>query len=206
MLTFDKGSPKRYILDTMSLDFTAIDFETANGSPASPCAVGLVKVRDGKLVDGLATLITPPPGFNYFSPGNIQVHGIRPSDIDDAPTWEEVLSLILAFADGDILIAHNAMFDMGVLKKSAEAIQTPLPQISYACTLEISRKTYNLESYRLNSVAYAIGHEEFKHHDALADADACARIMVHAADRHGVESVDELLAAVGKKLKVLVTE
>lgn len=190
----------------MPLNFTAIDFETANGSPASPCAVGLVKVRDGKLVDGLATLIQPPPGFNYFNPGNIAVHGIRPSDIDDAPTWDEVLPILLAFVGEDVLIAHNATFDMGVLRKSAEAIEVSLPELSYACSLEISRKTYNLESYRLNAVSYAIGHEEFKHHDALADADACARIIVHAADRHGVESIEELLTAVGKKLKVLVTE
>lgn len=190
----------------MPLNFTAIDFETANGSPASPCAVGLVKVRDGKLVDGLATLIKPPSPHNYFNAGNIQVHGIRPSDVDDAPTWDEVLPLLLAFVGDDILIAHNAMFDMGVLKKSAEAIQASLPELNYTCSLEISRKTYNLESYRLNSVAYAVGHEEFNHHDALADADACARIIVHAAKRHGVESVEELVAAVGKKLKVLVTE
>ncbi len=190
----------------MPLNFTAIDFETANGSPASPCAVGLVKVRDGKLVDGLATLIQPPPGFNYFNPGNIAVHGIRPSDIDDAPSWDEVLRILLGFVGDDILIAHNAPFDMGVLRKSAEAIDVALPELSYACSLEISRKTYNLESYRLNAVSYAIGHEDFKHHDALADADACARIIVHAADRHGVESVEGLVAAVGKKLKVLVTE
>jgi chemotaxis response regulator CheB len=92
------------------------------------------------------------------------------------------------------------------VKAAAKAIESPLPQFKYSCSLEISRKTYNLESYRLNSVAYAIGHEEFKHHDALADADACARIMVHAADRHGVEDIEALLEATGKKLKVLVTE
>ena len=189
----------------MPLNFTAIDFETANGSPASPCAVGLVKVRDGKLVDGLATLIKPPYPNDYFLSGNIAIHGIRPSDVDDAPTWDEVLTLLLAFTGDDILVAHNAMFDMGVLKKSAEVIQATLPELNYACSLEIARKTYHLESYRLNSVAYAIGHEEFNHHDALADADACARIMVHAADRYGVDSVEELLAATGKKLKTLVT-
>lgn len=190
----------------MPLNFTAIDFETANNSAASPCAVGLVKVRDGKLVDGLATLIVPPYPNNFFNPGNIKVHGIRPSDIDDAPTWAEVLPLILAFAGEDILVAHNAMFDMGVLKKSAEAIGAALPELRYTCSLEISRKTYNLESYRLNAVSYAIGHEDFKHHDALADADACARIMVHATDRHGVEDIHGLLEATGKKLKVLVPE
>ena len=190
----------------MPLNFTAIDFETANGYPQSPCAVGLVRVREGKIVDGFATIFKPPAGFDYFHPGNIAIHGIRPSDVEDGPTWADVLPLMLSFIEDDILIAHNAAFDMGVLKHSANAIQAELPEVRYCCSLEISRKTYHLESYRLNSVAYAIGHEDFKHHDALADADACARIIVHAADRHGVESIEELLAATSKKLKVLVTE
>ncbi len=188
----------------MPLNFTAIDFETANGSPASPCAVGLVKVRDGKIDDTFATLIQPPMPHDWFHEGNIRVHGIRPSDVADAPTWAEALSVMLAFIDQDVLIAHNAPFDMGVLRASAAQIQTDLPALNYACSLAISRKTYNLESYRLNSVAYAIGHEEFDHHDALADADASARIILHAADRHGVETLDELLTATKQTLKPLV--
>lgn len=187
----------------MPLNFTAIDFETANGSPASPCAVGLIKVRDGKITESFATLIQPPAPHDWFHEGNIKVHGIRPSDIVDAPTWPEVLGLMLAFIGDDALIAHNAPFDMGVLRASSAAIQSQLPQLQYGCSLAISRKTYNLESYRLNAVAYAIGHEEFDHHDALADADASARIVIHAADRHGVESLEELLAATKQVFKEL---
>ena len=189
----------------MPLNFTAIDFETANRYAGSPCAVGLVKVRDGKLVDGLAMVFPPPGQYNWFEPGNIAIHGIRPSDVEDSISWQQALEELLSFTDGDILVAHNAQFDMGVLKAAAQEINVELPEITYTCSLEISRKTYNLESYRLNAVAYAVGHEEFNHHDALADADACARIIVHAAKRHGVESIEELVAATGKKLKTLVT-
>jgi DNA polymerase-3 subunit epsilon len=92
---------------------------------------------------------------------------------------------------------------MGVLRASAEAINASLPEISYSCSLQISRKTYNLESYRLNQVAYAIGHEEFDHHNALADSDACSRIVIHAADRHGAQNLSELLAATKLELKKL---
>ena len=75
----------------------AIDFETANGSPASPCAVGLVRVRDGKIAESVATLIQPPYPNNWFHEGNIRVHGIRPSDVDGAPEMHEALAFILAF-------------------------------------------------------------------------------------------------------------
>ena len=103
----------------MPLDFTAIDFETANGSPASPCAVGMVRVRAGKIVDSLAFLIQPPYPHNWFHEGNIRVHGIRPSDVDGAPEMHEALQFILAFVGDYPLVAHNAPFDMGVLRKSA---------------------------------------------------------------------------------------
>jgi DNA polymerase-3 subunit epsilon len=67
----------------------------------------------------------------------------------------------------------------------------------------MARKTYNLESYRLNAVAYAAGHEEFDHHDALADADACARIVLHMAKRHGAQTLEELLSATKQRLNPL---
>ena len=186
------------------LNFVAIDFETANGSPASPCAVGLVRVHDGQIVESVATLIQPPYPHNWFHEGNIRVHGIRPSDVDGAPTMPEALDFMLRFIDSDVLIAHNAPFDMGVLRASAAAIEAPLPDLNYACSLAISRKTYNLESYRLNAVAYAVGHEEFDHHDALADSDACARIIIHAAARHDAENLDELLTATKQVLKPVI--
>jgi DNA polymerase-3 subunit epsilon len=190
----------------MPLNFTAIDFETANGSSASPCAVGLVKVADGKIVDTFSTLIQPPYPNDWFATGNIKVHGIRPEDVVSAPSWDQALEQMLEFIDGDDLIAHNAGFDMGVLKSSIELIDGQIPALRYGCSLIMARKTYNLESYKLNQVAYAIGHEEFDHHDALADSDACARIVIHMANRHGVYSLEELAKLTNHTLKSLVPE
>lgn len=190
----------------MGLSFTAIDFETANGSPSSPCAVGLVKVVDGKIIDTFQTLIQPPYPHDWFDPFNIKVHGIKPNDVLSAPPWETALGQMLEFISGDTLIAHNAGFDMGVLLASIETIDADIPDLRYGCSLIMARKTYNLESYRLNQVAYAIGHEEFDHHDALADSDACARIVIHMANRHGVESIEDLAEATNHKLKRLLPE
>ena len=190
----------------MPLNFTAIDFETANGSSASPCAVGLVKVADGKIVDTFSTLIQPPYPNDWFATGNIKVHGIRPEDVVSAPSWAQALEQMLEFIAGDDLIAHNAGFDMGVLKSSIELIDGQIPALRYGCSLIMARKTYNLESYRLNQVAYAIGHEEFDHHDALADSDACARIVIHMAKRHEVSSLEELAKLTNHTLKNLVPE
>ena len=188
----------------MALDFVAIDFETANSSPASPCAVGLVKVQGGEIRESLSMLFQPPSPNNYFDAGNIAIHGIRPEDIVDAPQWLDALPELLVFTDGLPLIAHNASFDMSVLKHSAAAVNFDLPNLSYGCSLKMSRKTYNLDSYRLNAVAFAIGHEEFQHHDALADSDACARIVMHMAKRHEVEDLEGLMRSTNQRLQTLV--
>jgi DNA polymerase-3 subunit epsilon len=148
-------------------------------------------------------LFQPPFPHNWFHEGNIRVHGIHPEDVIDAPNWEEVLPELLLFTEGLPFIAHNASFDMGVLRAAAQAVNFDLPDLSYSCSLLMARRTYALESYRLNAVAYAIGHEEFNHHDALADADACARIVIHMAGRHDAENLEDLLKATRQTLKPL---
>jgi DNA polymerase III subunit epsilon len=177
------------------LDFTAIDFETANSSNASACSVGLVKVRDGRMVDSATWLIRPPFGHDEFWEWNTRIHGIRAVDVVDAPTWESQLPDLVRFADGDALVAHNAGFDMGVIRGACAATALDCPEFDYLCSLQVARKTYHLDSYRLPVAAMAAGFEDFEHHQALADSRACAAIIVHAAQRHGAESIGELAAA-----------
>jgi DNA polymerase III subunit epsilon len=182
------------------VDFTAIDFETANSSSASACSVGMVKVSDGRVVDSAYWLIKPPLGHDEFWEWNTRIHGLVAADVVDALLWTEQLPGLVDFAGDDILVAHNAGFDMGVITAACAATFVDSPAFDYACSLQIARKTYHLDSYRLPVAAMAAGFEDFQHHNALADAQACAAIIVHAAARHGVESVPELVAAVGAKL------
>ncbi|WP_168628070.1 3'-5' exonuclease [Cryobacterium sp. BB307] len=184
----------------MALNFTAIDFETANGSPASACSVGLVKVRDGKVVDKTGWFIKPPLGVDHFNEWNVRIHGITPTDVADAPLWELQLPDLIAFADGDPLVAHNAGFDMGVIKSACAASLIACPDFEYLCSLQVARRTYNLDSYRLPVAAMAAGFEDFDHHNALADAEACAAIVVHAAKRHDALDVAHLAQIAGVRM------
>jgi DNA polymerase-3 subunit epsilon len=182
------------------LDFTAIDFETANGSPASACSVGLVKVRDGQVVDRMGWFIQPPFGHDHFVEWNMRIHGITPEMVLEAPTWLEQMTDLQTYIDGDVLVAHNAGFDMGVLKSACVATGLAIPAYSYMCSLQVARKTYHLDSYRLPVVAMAAGFEDFPHHDAVADAEACAAIMIHAADRYGAIDLPELGERAGVRI------
>ena len=176
----------------MPLNFTAIDFETANSSSASACSVGLVKVRDGKVVDRASWFIQPAPGHDEFLEWNIKIHGITPADVVGAATWSQQLPDLVAFADGDHLVAHNAGFDLGVISKATTVAGLTVPDFNYVCSLQVARRTYHLDSYRLPVAAMAAGFEDFAHHDALADSEACAAIMIHSAKRHEVDTIEQL--------------
>ncbi|MFT4220843.1 MAG: 3'-5' exonuclease [Microbacterium sp.] len=184
----------------MALDFTAIDFETANPSTASACAVGLARVRAGRVVATAGWLIQPPPGHDDFHRGNTRIHGIRKADVAGAKRWTEQLDDLCAFAGADVLVAHNAGFDMNVLKRACDATGLACPPYRYVCTLQVSRKVYELASYRLPLVAAEAGFGEFPHHDATADAHACAQIVIDAARRVGAADVHELAEKVGVKV------
>ena len=101
------------------VDFVAIDFETASGNPNSACSVGLAFVVGLEVVATTHRLIKPPG--NKYEWGNVRVHGIRPRDTVNAPdfltVWQELHPMLV----GKALIAHNARFDMSVIKASLAA-------------------------------------------------------------------------------------
>jgi DNA polymerase-3 subunit epsilon len=190
----------------MPLNFTAIDFETANSSSASACSVGLVKVRDGVVVDTASWFIRPPLGHDVFNEWNTRIHGIVASDVAAALSWNDQLPTLREFADGDHLVAHNARFDMGVIAAASSVTGVPAPSFRYLCSLQIARKTYHLDSYKLPVAAMAAGFEDFEHHNALADARACAAIIVHAAKRHDATDIAHLATITSSRIgKIGVT-
>ncbi len=182
------------------MDFTAIDFETANASTASACAVGLTRVRDGRVVATAGWLIQPPPGHDEFHPRNIEIHGIHPEDVRSAAPWTDQLDRIAAFAGADVLVAHNAGFDMSVLRRACAATGDQCPPYRYLCSVQVARRVYELPSYSLPFAAAEAGFTGFAHHDAAADALACAHIIIDAARRTGSGDLDTLAAAVGVRI------
>jgi DNA polymerase-3 subunit epsilon len=185
------------------VDFTAIDFETANSNAASACAVGLVRVRAGKVVDRAQWLIRPPAGHDTFQPFNTKIHGITAEMVEDAPFWPDQLGVLREFIGDDVAVAHNAGFDMGVIRSACAHTVTPTPKLRYLCSVQVSRKTYDIPSHRLPLAAEAAGFGEFTHHEALADAEACAAIIVDAARRHEADDLAALAQATSLRIQLL---
>lgn len=187
----------------MPVDFTAIDFETANSHPSSACAVGLVRVRDGVVADRAEWLIRPPAGHEAFLPFNIKIHGITPEMVATARLWQEQLDELLTFIGDDITVAHNASFDMGVIRAACAETVMPTPRLRYLCSVQVSRSTYDIPSHRLPLAAEAAGFTDFEHHNALADAEACAAIISDAAGRHGADDIAALSKSTGVRINTL---
>ncbi len=161
------------------MDFTALDFETANHRRDSACQLGLAVVRGGKIVDRRVWLIRPEP--LSFSSMNIQVHGIRPHQVQNKPTFGELWPEIRPYLVDDCLIAHNASFDMGVLMGCLQSHRCEIPAMHFNCTRLISRATWpGRQGYGLKPLSQWL-EIRFQHHDALEDAIACAQILLSAA-------------------------
>ena len=154
-------------------------------------------------MDRVHWLIRPPSGHAAFLPFNIRIHGITAAMVADASDWAGQLSQLRDFIGDDVTIAHNASFDMGVIRAACAETVTPTPRLKYLCSVQVSRKTYELASHRLPLAAAAAGYGEFAHHNALADAEACAAIISDAAQRHEVDSVAALAKKTGLRIQQL---
>ncbi|NGZ75030.1 exonuclease domain-containing protein [Saccharibacillus alkalitolerans] len=162
------------------MDFVAIDFETANAKRGSVCAVGLVDVRGGRIVDEYYTLVNPHDDFDYFC---IAVHGITPDQVEDAPSFTDIWPELRRRIENRILVAHNASFDMSVLRRSAEDHGLDMPHIQYMCSCLMSRKIWpDMPNHKLNTVARELGLGAFKHHDAMDDARTAAKIFLRCSE------------------------
>ncbi|MFD2758322.1 3'-5' exonuclease [Gulosibacter faecalis] len=190
----------------MTVSFTAVDFETANRSPASACAVGVVRVRDGEFVERDTWLIHPPAGHDEFEPFNIQLHGVSPERVSAAPEWPESLQRLIDFIGDDVVVAHNAGFDIGVIVAATRASLLAVPGLRYFCSLRLARRSYTLPSYKLPSAAAAAGYTLDRHHDPLADAEACAAIVVDVARTGGFTTMDDLASSSSVQIRELEPE
>ena len=94
--------------------FTVFDVETPNRMSNRMSAIGIAVIEDGAIVDEYYSLVNPETYFDYF---NTQLTGISEETVRDAPTFPEVWEQIEPMMSGGLLTAHNAVFDMGVLKK-----------------------------------------------------------------------------------------
>lgn len=159
------------------LDFAAIDFETANAERTSVCSVGIIVVRGGEIVHRYYSLIRPEP--DYYNYHNTRVHGLTAADTESARIFPDVWAEVEPLIAGLPLVAHNKPFDEGCLKAVFRMYRMDYPDYLFFCTLQAARRQLrHLSDHRLPTVARCCGYTLAQHHQALADAEACAAIAL----------------------------
>ena len=154
--------------------FAAIDFETANYSRDSACAIGVTVVRQGHIADLERRLIRPPTRNFFFT----HIHGLSWEDVKNEPSFAEVWrNLYPAFADVDFLAAHNASFDRGVLYACCANHRLRQPAKPFVCTVQVARSVFDIYPTTLSDVCQR-SRIPLVHHEAGSDAEACARITI----------------------------
>jgi DNA polymerase-3 subunit epsilon len=158
--------------------FVAIDFETAMNHHI--CSVGIVTVTNGEIVDEFHALIQPPN--NEYSWHTIQVHGITPNMTQYSPNFYHVYPEIKKRLLGNLVVAHNESFDRGVIQKTMKDYGLDYQELQIANKWECTMRIYRSKGYKpakLNSCCEVHG-IQLKHHDALSDAKACAKLYLLA--------------------------
>jgi DNA polymerase-3 subunit epsilon len=158
--------------------FAAIDFETANASRDSACAVGVVIVERGRIVERLYELIRPPSRTFMFT----HIHGLSWDDVKGAQCFDAVWTgLARELAGVAFLAAHNAPFDKGVLGACCETYGLAASALPFVCTVRLARAQWDVRPTRLPDVCHHLG-IDLRHHQADSDAEACARIVMAAQE------------------------
>lgn len=165
----------------MRQTFAAIDFETADPYRDSACAVALVRVAAGQVVERQCHLIRPPRREFMFT----SLHGITWPDVAKQPSFAQLWPRLAQQLRGvDFVAAHNAPFDRSVLRACCEAAGMTMPKLPFLCTVRLARQTWQLPSAKLPDVCRHLN-IVLQHHHAASDAEACARIVLAAAaERH----------------------
>ena len=160
----------------MSADrYIVFDVETPNRFNSRMSAIGIAVVEDGRIVDSFFSLVDPEQPFDWF---NTQLTGIDSEAVAGAPTFHELWPRIEPLLSSGVLVAHNAPFDMGVLKKCLRAYGIEWrPEVTGLCTVRMGRRLLPGVSHRLNDLCAYYG-IRLRHHRADSDSRACAQILL----------------------------
>lgn len=164
-------------------DFVAVDFETMTPLHTSACAIGMVKVIDGEIVQQFYTLINPIRDPYTDKEPCRGVHGISLESAEKALPFDEIFEGVKSFIGGLTLVCHNKAADMNILRRTMEAYGLEgIDTTNVICT-------YELTGLSLSKCCAKYGIPETNHHNALWDAEVCARVYLELIGKPLIKSL-----------------
>jgi DNA polymerase-3 subunit epsilon len=155
--------------------YIVFDVETPNRANDRMSAIGITVVQDGRVEDEFFSFVDPETHFDWF---NTKLTGISARTVRDAPNFAALWEQVRPVMESGILVAHNALFDMGVLKKCLRDYGIGWKSTAkYLCTVQAGRKLVPGISHSLNVMCEYYG-IDLDHHKADSDSRACAEILL----------------------------
>ncbi len=192
------GESAKLVYDEQNMsfdgDFVVFDIETTgfSGKYAEIIEIGAVKISKNSVVDRFSEFIKPTKDIPYHI---TELTAISNDMVSEARSVEEVLPDFIEFCKGSVLVAHNATFDVGFIRKKAEDLGI-LADFCYVDTLALSRRLLtSIKRHKLDKVAKHLGIDFVGHHRAVNDAEVTAKIFLRfldMLDRMGIKNVSEL--------------
>lgn len=167
----------------MIKDYISVDIENPNTRGNSICSIGIIIVKDNKIIDKKYSLINPEDRFDI---NNSKITGLTYADVKDAPTFKEYWKIIEDLFKNNVIVGHNITYDLSVISKALERYDIDAPVFNYYCTLKLSRKYINTNSYSLDSLCDLLKINLDNHHNALEDALASQQIFEYLNKRNDI--------------------
>ena len=180
----------------LDADYVVFDLETTGFSPETNriIEIGAVKVQNGKIVDKFSTFVNPQVPIPFRIE---QLTSINDSMVIDAPVIADILPEFMKFCEGCVMVAHNADFDMSFIKKNCQRLDIDCKP-TIVDTVALARVLLpNLNRFKLDTVAKALGVSLENHHRAVDDAGCTAEIFVKFIEmlrERGMSTLDEVNA------------
>ncbi len=155
--------------------YIVFDVETPNRYNNRMSAIGITVIAESRITDSFFTYVDPEARFDRF---NTELTGISAETVQGAPNFAALWAEIEPLMNSGILVAHNAVFDMGVLKKCLHDYHiTWKPAAKYLCTVQAGRRLLPGMRHNLDVMCdyYGIA---LDHHQADSDSRACAEILL----------------------------
>lgn len=164
-----------------SFRFIALDVETACSDAASICQIGLACVHPDNQIQTFSMLVNPRTRFDPF---NIQLHGIGPDHVADAPHFPDALESLLQLLTNHHLVQHSS-FDKRAMNAACDFCGIEAPELRWSDSVRIARRAWpelkGNGGHGLANLKRTLN-LEFQHHDAGEDARAAAMVVLHAED------------------------
>ena len=165
-------------------EFVVFDIETTglNSHSNEIIEIGAVKIKAGRIVDRYSQLINPGRPIPYHI---TEITSITDEQVANEPRIDEVIGKFVDFIGDAVLVAHNAPFDMGFIKRDVKKYLNIDLQSSVIDTLQMARDLFpDLKKYGLGDLNKSLGLALEKHHRAVDDSQATANMFIIFLDKY----------------------